>query len=131
MPTPDKPDAPPTLDLPIDELESLLADAQGIQVSEAEIPVLDEEVIAPAGSAMPAAPASVGMNDEKLTPRQLVELGQRLQQRVDTELEGFAEILRGVVKRCILEELRRELPPVTARSEGQAVEPGSRKPDTP
>jgi hypothetical protein len=131
MPTSDKPGAPPTLDLPIDELESLLADAQGIQVSEAEIPVLDEEVIAPAESAASTAPAPVGMKDEKLTPRQLVELGQRLQQRVDTELEGLADIIRGVVKRCILEELRRELPPVAGRSAGHPVAPGPKKPDAP
>jgi len=132
MPTPDKPGTSPTLDLPIDELESLLADAQGIQVSEAEIPVLDEEVIpgaTPAASPPMPAPATAG--EDKLTPRQLVELGQRLQQRVDTELEGFAEILRGVVKRCILEELRRELPPVAGRPGEPGAAPGTGKPDKP
>ncbi len=128
MPTSDKPGTPPTLDLPIDELESLLADAKGIQVSEAEIPILDDEVTA---AAVPGAPAPAGTTEDKLTPRQLVELGQRLQQRVDTELEGLADVIRGVVKRCILEELRRELPPVAGRSDGPAAAPAPRKPDTP
>ena len=130
MPTPDKPGSPPTLDLPIDELESLLADAQGIQVSEAEIPILDEEVIAPTGSDAPA-PVAAGTRDDKLTPRQLVDLGQRLQQRLDKELEDLADVIRGVVKRCILEELRRELPPVAGRPGDQAGAPGSKKPDQP
>jgi len=111
MPTSDKPGTPPTLDLPIDELESLLADAQGIQVTEAEIPVLDEEVMVPVEA---SAPAPAGSIEAKLTPRQLVELGQRLQLRMDAELGDLAEVIRGVVKRCILEELRKELPPVAA-----------------
>ena len=127
MPTPDKPRTPPTLDAPIDELESLLADAQRIEVSEAEIPILDDEVVAPAG---PDAPPPVSTTGDKLTPRQLVELGQRLQQRLDTELEGLADVIRGVVKRCILEELRRELPPAAGRSESQRAAPEPRKPGT-
>ena len=128
MPTSDKPRTPPTLDAPIDELESLLADAQRIEVSEAEIPILDDEVVAPAG---PDAPPPVATTGDKLTPRQLVELGQRLQQRLDTELEGLADVIRGVVKRCILEELRRELPPVIGRSENTPATPDSKKPATP
>ena len=128
MPTPDKPRTPPTLDAPIDELESLLADAQRIEVSEAEIPILDEEVITPPGA---GAPAPMGTSTGKLTPRQLVELGQRLQQRMDLELEGLANVIRGVVKRCILEELRRELPPVAGGPEHNPAAPDPGKPAKP
>ena len=130
MPTRDKPGSPPALDLPIDELESLLADRQRMRASTpgTEIPVLDDEVIV---SAEPHGPAPVSTSADKLTPRQLVDLGQRLQQRVDAELEDLADIIRGVVKRCILEELRRELPPAAGRSEDTPSAPVPKKPGPP
>ena len=128
MPTRDKPGSPPVLDLPIDELESLLADKQRMRASTpgTEIPVLDDEVIV---SAEPHGPAPVSTTADKLTPRQLADLGQRLQQRVDAELEDLADIIRGVVKRCLLEELRKELPLLPSRSPGSAEAAGPKKTD--
>ncbi|MBI1732260.1 MAG: hypothetical protein HYR49_05765 [Gammaproteobacteria bacterium] len=114
---------PGALDQRIDELESVLAAAQHgkTAVDAAAIPILDDEVVVPA---VTPEPATEPAPEQKLTPRQLVELGQRLQQRVDSELNELAEVIRGIVKRCILEELRKELPhagsPTTAK-----------KPDTP
>ncbi len=109
MPTSNKPGSPPALNARIDELESLLR--KPAQTTPADIPVLDEEVLAPAEAHAPASVAT-----DNLTPRQLADLGQRLQQRVDAELDDLADIIRGVVKRCILEELRKQLPPVPGRS---------------
>jgi hypothetical protein len=132
----DRHSPPGALDQRIDELEALLAAARRDKaaVDGSAIPILDDEVV-PAGTApegpaagpdtptSAAAPESPdhGILDQRLTPRQLVELGQRLQQRMDSELEELTDVIRGVVKRCILEELRRELPQV-----GQAA---ARKPD--
>lgn len=114
MPNSDGKNPPVALDLSIDELEALLAEARRNRPTpEAAIPVLDEEVPGPdpaiAQASAPVAPAP-GPED-RLTPRQLVDLGQRLQQRLDSELEELADVIRNVVKRCVLEELRRELPP--------------------
>lgn len=118
MPDPDGKTPPAALDLSIDELESLLAEARRSQAQpEHAIPVLDEEV-----GATPAAPAAAPAGDEPLTPRQLADLSQRLQQRVDAELEELADVIRNVVKRCILEELRKELPRPPGR--GAAPKPG-------
>lgn len=130
MPTNDKPNPPGALDLRIDELETLLADQQNgnVPAPDANIPVLDEEVVP---SAAPPEPEPGQAEEDKLTPRQLVELGHRLQQRVDAELADLAEILRSVVKRCILEELRKELPAVSGRSKSSPPAPGAHKPDTP
>lgn len=104
------------LHLRIDELESLLAEARGTPAAdEARIPVLDEEVTAtgpapatPPQTPPPVAPAGI---PPRPTPRQLADLAQRLQHRLDAELEDLADVIRNVVKRCILEELRKELPP--------------------
>lgn len=105
MPNRDGTPPPAGLDLRIEELESLLKESgREPAPAHADIPVLDEEVPAASEPVPPAA-------DPRLSPRQLVELGQRLQQRVDSELDDLAEVIRSVVKRCILEELRKELPP--------------------
>jgi sensor domain CHASE-containing protein len=104
----------------------------------AAIPILDEEVTGP-GPAHPvsvdaagdapapqpvadAMPSPEAVPGQRLTPRQLVELGQRLQQRMDAELEELTDVIRSVVKRCILEELRKELP--------QVGNPAAKKPDS-
>jgi hypothetical protein len=112
VPTSDGKTPPVALDLSIDELEALLAAARRNQATpEAAIPVLDDEVPGPTPVIGPAPAAPAPGSEERLTPRQLVELGQRLQQRLDSELEELADVIRNVVKRCLLEELRRELPP--------------------
>lgn len=119
MPNRDDTPAPASgLDLRIEELASLLDEARAQPATDhGDIPVLDEEVAAPA---LPATAAP----GERLPPRQLVELGQRLQQRVDAELDDLADVIRTVVKRCILEELRKELPPAAGSGT-----PNPHKPD--
>lgn len=121
MANPDKP-PPRTLVEHIDELESLLgdqvpgrdtdADPQG----EARIPILDE-VVEPQDVPARSDPEAA------LEPRQLVEISRRLQQRIDRELNELADVIRNVVKRCIQEELRSGLPPVSRKSQATSDKP--------
>lgn len=97
----------------IDELESLLAGTARAHGSSADpsapgIPVLDDLV-------EPEDPQGPAATEPALQPGQLVELSRRLQQRIDGELGELADVIRNVVKRSIMEELRSFLPPVAGR----------------
>ena len=111
----------PTLDQQIDELDALIPERDGRQMTDRlQVPVLDEPA-EPDDATPPAAPDA----PPHLTPRQLVGLSQRLQQRIDAELGDLTEILRGVLRRCIQEELRRELPPAPGRPESREQSPAT------
>jgi len=100
----------PTLDQKIEELDSLIPERNGdARPLSAAVPVLDEPAEAVTPDTGPATVASAHMS-----PAQLVDLSHRLQQRLDQELGELTTVLRGVIRRCIQEELRRELPPATA-----------------
>ncbi|MGH8248340.1 MAG: hypothetical protein ACREUU_18125 [Gammaproteobacteria bacterium] len=110
MPSSDKPHSR-TLGEDIDELEFLLdgqAGAAGADPRAAGIPVLDD-LVEPEDLEAPAAA------ERTLQPGQLVELSRRLQRRIDGELGDLADVIRNVVKRSIMEELRSFLPPVAGR----------------
>lgn len=118
---------PPSLHEGIDELESLLTDRPA--PPPAQIPILDELAGAPeARQVEPTAGAPAGID-----PRQLAELARRLEQRVESELADLAGVIRGVVKRCILEELRTYLPAATPSTQdgAQTAKRGEPEPPTP
>lgn len=102
----------PTLHDGIEELESLLGDRRASPA--AQVPILDElaETATARSVEPPAAPAA------PIDPRQLAELARRLEQRVERELADLSGVIQGVVKRCILEELRSFLPPAKPAPHG-------------
>ena len=95
----------PSLHDEINELESLLA-GRPAATPASRIPVLDE-LAGVEGRDTDAGPTSAG---EKIDPRQLAEIARHLEHRLESELADLANVIRGVLKRCILDELRTYLP---------------------
>lgn len=121
MATPEKPSPHKSLHEDLEELESLLAGQErpaagdnGGGQAPREIPVLDELAGPDDYSKAEPAAASPG----RIDPRQLAEIGRRLEQRLESELAELTGVLRGVVKRCILEELRSYVAPAGPRPQG-------------
>ena len=60
-------------------------------------------------------------DDQELRLRDwLAELNERLQARIDSELEDLAEVLRGIIKKCIVEELKTQAPSQAANHKPRA-----------
>ena len=87
----------PSLHDGINELESLLAGRPAAPPA-GQIPVLDEL----AGAEERNADADSATR-EGIYPRQLAEIARRLEHRLESELAGLADVIKGVVKRCILD----------------------------
>lgn len=103
-----------TLHDDINELESLLVDRPAAQAA-GQIPVLDELAAAEERDADDMSAADAGID-----PRQLAEIARRLEQRLEAELTDLAGAIKGVVKRCILDELRTHLRPAGSAAPGAA-----------
>ncbi|MBI2993941.1 MAG: hypothetical protein HYY48_07170 [Gammaproteobacteria bacterium] len=126
MTAPDtRPPQRPSLHEGIEELESLLGDRPA--PDSAPIPILDE--LAGPADAQPVESSAVSSTG--IDPRLLAELARRLEQRVELELADLAGVIRGVVKRCILEELRAWLPAARSTTQDRAPEATHGGPDRP
>ncbi len=107
---PDNPSGtPPTLTDKLQELEQLIPDREGS--GSRSVPVLDD---------------LVEPGDADAASRNFDDLEQRLQQRLDAELADLAGVLKGVIKRCISEELSARSPDPGAEHSEAPSEPSDR-----